>query len=307
MKAKGQSDEDFKGRNVDHSDKSIPDKIVEHYPNEQRPATPDQQGKPKPKPKKKEKKKPEPGTIDTTPDDETTAVQLDDMEPPKNKGGEKGGDKPAPAPIPFSKLNQEASTLEKATFNKDAGAWFDKYNKEFKESSTLKLLVYGVQKNQVMIRLANLEDNFDGLTAKSFKFDINAWAREFYLEANTHYLMSNTTSEILQGLRLNITEMNLAGSIPKSHFLNKTQAHTNWLQKGVDIEPMDSPINNKDVTSMVKIEKEPIDNVQFVEVDRAKGSLETLGSLFEQNFIVTLEPQSIRTFTIQYYLPNLTA
>jgi len=74
-----------------------------------------------------------------------------------------------------------------------------------------------------MIRLTNLEDQFDGLTAKSYKFDINAWAREFYLESNMHYLASgNTTADILQGIRLNITEMNLAGSIPKSYFLNKT-------------------------------------------------------------------------------------
>jgi hypothetical protein len=54
--------------------------------------------------------------------------------------------------------------------------------------------VYGVQKNQIMIRLANLEDHFDGDSAKTIKFDINAWAREFYLEANSHYMAKNTTS-----------------------------------------------------------------------------------------------------------------
>ena len=49
-----------------------------------------------------------------------------------------------------------------------------------------------------MIRVTNLEDQFDGLTAKSYKFDINAWAREFYLESNTHYLAAgNTTADIL--------------------------------------------------------------------------------------------------------------
>jgi len=32
MKAKGQTDDDFKGRSVDHKNKDIPDKIVNHYP-----------------------------------------------------------------------------------------------------------------------------------------------------------------------------------------------------------------------------------------------------------------------------------
>lgn len=115
-----------------------------------------------------------------------------------------------------------------------------------------------------MIRLTNLEDQFDGLTAKSYKFDINAWAREFYLESNMHYLaQGNTTADILQGIRLNITEMNLAGSIPKSYFLNKTQAHTKWLQQGTSFENLDGPTNGDvNVTSLIqKSEKEPIDNV----------------------------------------------
>lgn len=125
--------------------------------------------------------------------------------------------------------NETASTediqiddVNEETFNNKSKVWYNKYNKQFKETPTLKLIPFGVQKNQVMIRLANLEDNFDGLTAKTYKFDINAWAREFYLEANEHYLMTNTTTELLQGIRLNITEMNLAGSVSKSYFDNKT-------------------------------------------------------------------------------------
>ena len=45
-------------------------------------------------------------------------------------------------------------------------------------------------------------------------------------------------------------------------------------------------------------EDEPKDNLQFVEIERAKGSAEGLGKLFEYNFIVTMEPQSIRSFSI---------
>ena len=169
--------------------------------------------------------------------------------------------------------------VDSATFNNKTGVWYNKYNKEFKEASTLKILPFGVQKNQVMIRLANLEDNFDGMKAKTYKFDINAWAREFYLEANSHYLVTNTTTEILQGIRLNITEMNLAGSTSKSYFKNKMNEHPKWLQQGEYVEAMDSPINND--FNMTTFEKEPKDNIQFVEIERAKGSLESLGTLYE--------------------------
>jgi hypothetical protein len=56
---------------------------------------------------------------------------------------------------------------------------------------------------------------------------------------------------------------------------------------------------------MTKLDKEPKDNIQFVEIERAKGSVESLGTLYEQNFIVNLEPQAIRMFSIQYFMPNL--
>lgn len=204
-----------------------------------------------------------------------------------------------------SRENIMIEDVDKSTFNEKTNVWYNKYNKEFKEASTLKLIPFGVQKNQVMIRLANLEDNFDGMKAKTYKFDINAWAREFYLEANAHYLMTNTTTELLQGIRLNITEMNLAGSVPKSYFNQKTQEHTKWLQLGESVESTDSPIE-KDF-NMTKLDKEPKDNIQFVEIERAKGSRASLGTLYEQNFIVTLEPQSIRMFSIQYFMPNLYA
>lgn len=68
---------------------------------------------------------------------------------------------------------------------------------------------------------------------------------------------------------------------------------------------MDSPV--KAEFNMTKIDKEPKDNIQFVEIERAKGSAEGLGTLYEQNFIVTLEPQAIRMFSIQYFMPNLYA
>lgn len=96
-------------------------------------------------------------------------------------------------------------------------------NKEFKQSKTLKTITYGIKPNEIQVRLTNLDDNFDGNYSKPLAIDLNAWAREFYLEANAHLMVPNDTEhmkdrnssiDVLEGVLLNITEMNLAGSIP---------------------------------------------------------------------------------------------
>lgn len=67
---------------------------------------------------------------------------------------------------------------------------------------------------------------------------MNTWAREFYLEANAHLMMPNATNltdrnssmDILDGVTLNITEMNIAGSIPLGELKNKSENATNgWF------------------------------------------------------------------------------
>lgn len=61
----------------------------------------------------------------------------------------------------------------------------------------------------------NMEDRWDS-AAKFHTFDVNAWAREYYLEANQHLIMNipgGNSSMLLAGLRVEVTEMNLCGSI----------------------------------------------------------------------------------------------
>jgi len=159
----------------------------------------------------------------------------------------------------FSKIEKnEVKEADSSTYNKDASLWFEKYNQEFKNSQTAKLLVYGVQTNEVMIRLSNLDDRFDGVNvAKSYKFDINAWAREFYLEANSHLLTKNTTSELLRGIRLYITEMNLAGSIPKSYFNGSFYDNQNWTVQVSD--PASSSAQNESANSTSEDSKDAKD------------------------------------------------
>jgi len=64
--------------------------------------------------------------------------------------------------------------------------------------------------------------------------------------------------------------------------------------------------STKSTPSLVELDKEPKDNIQLVNVERAKGSLKTLPTLTEDNYIISLEPQAIRMFSIQYYMPLLT-
>ena len=42
--------------------------------------------------------------------------------------------------------------------------------------------------NELLVRVTNLEDRFDGEHAKTYFFDINEFAKEFLLEANAHLL-----------------------------------------------------------------------------------------------------------------------
>lgn len=90
-------------------------------------------------------------------------------------------------------------------------------NSEYKQGKTIKTLAYGVGKGVVMLRIANLEDRFDGKNnSESYNFDLNAWAKEYYMEANAHLIQGLSPKEqetFVKAIGLNITEMNAAGSI----------------------------------------------------------------------------------------------
>jgi len=90
-------------------------------------------------------------------------------------------------------------------------------NDEYKQGKTIKTLAYVVGKGVFMLRIANLEDRFDGKNnSQSYNFDINAWAKEYYMEANAHLMQGLSHKEqetFVKAIELNITEMNAAGSI----------------------------------------------------------------------------------------------
>jgi hypothetical protein len=61
----------------------------------------------------------------------------------------------------------------------------DPANKAYKESKFIKTTTYPIGANEILVRITNLDDRFDGKTNEDYiYFDVNAFAREMYLEAN---------------------------------------------------------------------------------------------------------------------------
>jgi hypothetical protein len=154
-------------------------------------------------------------------------------------------------------------------------------NKSFKESKTLKTLVYALGRDSVVLRISNLADRFDGASALVEQFDVNTWAREFYAEANYHL---NASETILKDLKINITEMNLGGSVELDSLKNGTLNLTQWKT-----DPTLDPVN---------VPKKPVDFVQ--EISLPKSALGQLSEIKEKSWLINLEPQRIRAFKVDY-------
>ena len=103
--------------------------------------------------------------------------------------------------------------------------------KESKESTTLKTLIFASDINELMVRVINLEDRFDGLNnSGSVVFDVNTFAKEYFLEANAHWINQLNSpkqlEEYMKMMAINITEMNAVGSMTKESMDKSNQ--TKW-------------------------------------------------------------------------------
>lgn len=88
-------------------------------------------------------------------------------------------------------------------------------NHDLKYTRSLKVLTFPKNHSEILLRLTNLEDRFNPV-ADTYHFDVNTWAREMYLEANSH-LAYNNTFDVLKHLKIIITEMNLSGVVSKDY------------------------------------------------------------------------------------------
>jgi len=85
-------------------------------------------------------------------------------------------------------------------------------NMDFKSSKSLKVLVFARNYSEIILRIANLEDRVLDKGAKTYTFDVNSFARDWYLDANQH-LSYDDDFDVLKNLFLNITELNLSGTV----------------------------------------------------------------------------------------------
>jgi len=106
--------------------------------------------------------------------------------------------------------------------------------------------------------------------------DLNAFGKEFYLEANSAWIKPNETEKALSQIKLNITEMNLAGSIALEK-MNKLQEPTQWKAQ---VKPI----------HMMQVPKDNIGKVNLVQG----------GQSTEEIWNVSLEPQRLRVFSIRF-------
>ena len=94
---------------------------------------------------------------------------------------------------------------------------------------TLKTSIFPKARNEIQVRVNNLEDRFDGVKgSNTYMFDVADFAKEYFMEANQHLLNTLTPEQIAQKMALvslNITEMNIAGSISLEE-MNKSK--TKW-------------------------------------------------------------------------------
>lgn len=184
-------------------------------------------------------------------------------------------------------------------------------NRAAKESKTLKILPYAVHNNEVLVRLTNLEDKFDGLAHvnSTIMINLNEWAREFYLEANLHNKPEDgELSKILEDLRVIITEMTLSGSIAKDAIKKSGPPSATEVEKRgppCNLHPEGAPDKNATGTDTPTgsglVQKKYFEDTDDKEIIRAnngpgdeRGAIVKDGS-YARNDITTIKQKYIST------------
>lgn len=151
-------------------------------------------------------------------------------------------------------------------------------NTVYKQSKTLKTLAFlSMEPNEILLRIASYEDRFDK-HAMTQHFDVNAWARDYYLEANIGMVNATySANQLLDGLQVNVTEMNLPGTVPLANFTNSQKFNqTKWLTpKVLDPKNNEKLKKPKDRIALVTVptmtygKKQPLKLVQVNETHNA--------------------------------------
>ena len=136
----------------------------------------------------------------------------------------------------------------------------------------MKLLLYAFKKNQVLLRISNLEDVYDP-KPQSHTLDLKSYARELFEEANPDLKKA-------KDVRYDIEETTLTGV---TNYQKRMDEHTKW-QTNDGATSFASGVGNERAH----------DKIQYVK--DGKG-----GQMVEQ-YSVQMMPQSIRAFKITYHV-----
>lgn len=160
---------------------------------------------------------------------------------------------------------------------------FNQSLKHYSQGASFKLDVFAVGQDEIQVRVHNLEDRFDenpNENMNTYVFNARRFARQYYFEANEHLftqLPANKSLALLKAIRLEITEMNLAGSVPLADVKKKVGV-TQWK-----------------AASRSAVELQPPRDHLFERVDPKNKTAKPTG------FNFSLEPQRTRVFNIRYW------
>jgi hypothetical protein len=71
-------------------------------------------------------------------------------------------------------------------------------NRVYKHVQTLKTSIFPKGRQEIQIRVNNLEDRFDNGTNNTYIFDVSDFAKEYFMEANQHLLNTLSPEQIAQ-------------------------------------------------------------------------------------------------------------
>ena len=93
-------------------------------------------------------------------------------------------------------------------------------NPDLATTDTLKTLIYAIKKDEILLRINNMEDIFDK-KADSHSIDLTAFARDLFIEANP----SITNQTLLASVEIAIEQMTLSGA---ANYEKRMRANTAW-------------------------------------------------------------------------------
>lgn len=138
-------------------------------------------------------------------------------------------------------------------------------NYKLRHSDIFKSLVYAFGQKQILVRVQNMQDTFDG-PGDALTFDVEHFAKTLYKQANPGY--SDGQIELLP---LSIEETTLTGM---QNYEKTLESDTQWK-------------TNESMAMVQKLKQRPEDKVSLTQ----NGT---------KHLIATLEPQRIRAFKVTY-------